>query len=801
MQQSPVRRGRDRNAKEDSLADDDADDSVRAYHVDAQMIKTGFDLQTYNSNRLVESLLDEGQLLRARQLFDEMPLKNTFTANRMISGYAKCGYLDEARHLFDHTADRTAVTWTIMIGVYSQAAQHQEAFDLFRSMLRSGIRPDHVAIVALLSSCGSPDAAGWVVQVHAHVVKCGFGDRVMVCNTLVDSYCKCGLVRLGRRVFDEMHERDSVTFNAMVMGYSKEGLYYEALDLFIMMRNLSVKPSQFTFSGILTAATGLCNFGLGRQVHSLVTKTNFGWDVFACNSLLDFYSKCDSLTEAKALFDEMAERDNVSYNVMISGYAWNGQTEELMKLFKEMQFCGFDRRRFPFPSLLSFAGALPDLVMGRQIHAQIILTESSSDDLMCNALIDMYSKCGLLETAEMIFRKTINRNIVSWTAMISGYIENALYEEALSLFCEMRRSGLNPDRATFSSILRASASLALLSMGKQLHSYLIRCGCISNVFSGSALLDMYSKCGCFVETQKTFDEMPDKNIVSWNAMMSAYAQNGQGTKAIKLFEDMLQQDVKPDAITILSVLSACNHSGLVEEGLQYFDSMTELYGLKPRKEHYACIIDLMGRVGRFDEVERLLNQMPFEADQIIWNSILNSCRIHGNQELARRAADKLFCMELKDASPFVIMSNVYAKAGQWDDAAKVKKMMRDRGVRKEPAYSWVEIKQKIYRFSSDDKMNPQINEIRALLEMLSEEMDKEGYKPDSRIKIESLMYHSERLAIAFALLNTPPGTPKLLMKNLRACTDCHVAIKVITKIVGREVTYRKRLGEDPKPRG
>ncbi|KAG6486090.1 putative pentatricopeptide repeat-containing protein At2g01510 [Zingiber officinale] len=772
---------------------------VSPFHVDAHMIKTGFDLQTYHSNHHLQSLLDQGQLLRARKLFDEMPMKNTFTANRMISGYAKNGYLEEARRLFNCTADRTAVTWTILINAYSQAARPEEAFDLFRCMWRSGISPDHVAIVALLSSCSSPDTSSCVVQVHTHIIKSGLGNTVMVYNTMVDSYCKCGNVRLGRKLFNEARERDSVTFNAMLMGHTKEGSYSEALELFVTMRNLRLKPSQFTFSGVLTTAAGLSNLGLGQQIHGLVIKTNFSWNVFVCNSLLDFYSKCCCLTEARALFDGMEERDNVSYNIMVSGYAWDRHIEELIELLTEMQFLGFDRSQFPFPSLLSVAGSLPDLEMGRQIHAQVILTGSACDNISCNALVDMYSKCGHLKTAMLIFRNGIDKDTVSWTAMISGYVENGLFEEAVGLFCEMRRGGMSPDRATFSSILRAASSLALLSLGKQLHSNVIRCGYMIDVFAGSAILDMYARCGYLILARKIFNEMTNKNIVSWNTMLSAHAQNGQGREAIELFEEMLRQDVKPDSVTILCVISACGHNGLVEEGLQYFHSMSKLYGLKPKREHYACVIDLMGRVGRLDEVEKLVDEIPFEADQIIWNSILNSSRIHGNQELARHAADRLFSMNIKDSAPFVIMSNVYARAGQWDAAAKVKKMMRDRGLRKEPAYSWVEIMHKIYVFSSNDNMNPQINEIKDLLDKLSEEMEKEGYRPDTgcafhlvdeESKIVSLRYHSERLAIAFAILNTGPGTPIVVMKNIRACTDCHAAIQVIAKIVEREITVR-----------
>ncbi|OAY78079.1 putative pentatricopeptide repeat-containing protein [Ananas comosus] len=701
--------------------------------VDAAMVKTGFDLRTYRANHLLDSLLRRGDFSRARQLFDEMPHKNTFTVNRMISCYARAGDLDEAVRLFALAPHRNAVTWTILIGACSAADRSREALSLFVGMTREGIRPDHVAITAALGVCGSgggSDASNWAEQIHTHVVKSGFGANLVVCNTLVDSYCKCELLSGARTLFDEMPERDSVTYNAIIMGYSKEGSYFTALELFIEMRDLILKPSQFTFSGVLTSATGLCDLGLGKQIHGLVVKANFGWNVFVNNSLLDFYSKCHCLGDAEALFDEMAERDNVSYNVMISGYAWNGCVREFLDLFREMQLMGFDRKACPFASLLSVAGAVPSVQMGRQIHAQVIITDSASDDLVGNALIDMYSKCGMLDVAEMIFMKKHDKNTVSWTSIISGYIQNGYSEEALKLFCEMRRAGLNPDRATFSTILRASSGLAMVSVGKQLHSYLIRFGYLSNVFSGSALLDTYAKCGCLDESHKIFQEMPERNIVSWNAMVAAYAQNGLGKKAIEIFEEMLRSGVEPDLVTFLSVLSACSHSGLVDEGLWYFELMTREFGLNPTKDHYACVIDILGRVGRFDEVEKLLSQIPFDSDQIIWNSILNSCRIHGHQELGQRAADKLFRMELKDAAPFVIMSNLYAKSGQWEEAAKVKKMMRDRGVRKEPAYSWVEIKEKAYTFSSNDQTNSRISEIKSLLKNLSEEMEKDGYKPD-----------------------------------------------------------------------
>ncbi|PKU60927.1 putative pentatricopeptide repeat-containing protein At2g01510 [Dendrobium catenatum] len=289
--------------------------------------------------------------------------------------------------------------------------------------------------------------------------------------------------------------------------------------------------------------------------------------------------------------------------------------------------------------------------------------------------------------------------------------------------------------------------------------------------------------------------MPVQNIVTWNALVTAYGQNGRAKDAINLFDEMLRKGIKPDSVTFLSILSACSHNGFVEQGLQYFHAMKE-----PRKEHYACAVDMLGRVGRFDELESLLHQMPFDADEIIWNSVLNSCRKHRNEKLAAKAAEKLFAMELGDAAPYIIMSNIYSQSGRWNEAAGVKKMMRERGVKKEKGCSWVEIKEKIYVFTSDDGTNPRIGEIRAKLKELEVEMENKGYRPDTSCslrnvgeegtKAEALKRHSERLAIGFALISTPAGSTIRVMKNLRACVDCHEAIKVISKIVEREIIVR-----------
>ncbi|KAM6549327.1 hypothetical protein CsatB_021003 [Cannabis sativa] len=768
--------------------------------IDARIIKTGFDPNICRSNFKVMDAVRRGNISHAHGLLDQMPHKNTITTNLMLSSCVKQGNISAARELFDSMLQRTAVTWTILIGGYSQHNDFSEAFKLFAEMHRRGTQPDYVTFATLLSGCTDVDIASEVAQVHAHIIKFGFNLVLMVSNTLIDSYCKTCCLDLAYRVFKEMPMRDSVTFNALITGYSKGDLNEEAIKLFLEMQNCGCKPSDFTFAAVLSAGIGLDDLKFGQQVHGFVVKTNFVWNVFVGNALLEFYSKHDYPIEARRLFNEMPELDGVSYNIMITGYAWIGQFRESLDLFQVLQSTKFDRRQFPFATMLSIAAITSNLEMGRQLHSHTIVTTAVSEILVANALVDMYAKSNRFKEAKAIFSDLSHRSKIPWTAMISAYVQNGLHEDGLELFKEMQRENVSADQATFASILRACANVASLSLGRQLHGSLIRSGFMSNVFSGSALLDMYAKCGSMRDAIQTFQEMPMRNPVSWNALISAYAQHGDGEGTFRSFEQMVQSGFVPDSVSFLSVLSACSHCGLVEEGLKYFDSMTRLYKLVPKREHYASMIDVLCRSGLFDNAEKLIAKMPFELDEIIWSSILNACRIHKNQELATKAANQLFNMaELRDAAPYVTMSNIYAAAGEWDSVGRIKKAMRERGVKKITAHSWVEIKHKVHVFTANDKSHPQMSDIKRKLDSLANLMEKEGYKPDTscslhneeeEIRLESLKYHSERLAIAYALVSTPEGTPIVVMKNLRACTDCHTAIKFISKIVQRKITVR-----------
>ncbi|XP_057784396.1 putative pentatricopeptide repeat-containing protein At2g01510 [Salvia miltiorrhiza] len=768
--------------------------------VDARAIKTGFDLEISRYNFLLKNLVARCQLSEASKLFDEMPRRNTCSVNMMISCHVKSGNLSYARELFDGMSDRTAVSWTILIGGYARSNRPMDAFSLYAEMFTSGMKPDHVTVTTLLSSCNETTTRNDVHQVHAHITKFGFGCDLGVCNSLIDSYSKSRNLGLAFQLFKEIVTRDTITYNTLITGYAKEGIREAAVKLFSEMQHFGFRPSDFTFAALLHACAGMGGATLGQQVHGLVIKTNFHWDVFVGNALLDFYSKHDCMEDVRKLFDEMMELDCVSYNIVITSYAWNEKIEEVFELFSELQLSKFSRRNFPFATLLSIAANMQYIKMGRQIHAQALLTTADLETQVGNALVDMYAKCGRFDEADVIFENLSSKSSVSWTAMISAYIQLGLHDEALKLFNEMRGNNVCGDQATFASVLRAASNLALLSLGKQLHSCIISAGFISNVFCGSALLDMYAKCGSLKDALVVFKDMPERNTISWNALISAYAQNGDGKATLRSFEEMIESGLHPDPVSFLSVLTACSHSGLVDEALEYFNFMTQTYKVVPRKEHFASLIDVLCRRGRFKEAEAFMAQMPFAPDEIIWSSILYSCRIHKNQEFAKKAADELFKLnELRDAGAYVTMSNIYAEAGDWEHMAKVKKAMRDRGVRKVAAYSWVEIKRKFHVFTANDRTHPLNEEIRRKIDILAERMEKEGYKPDvscalqnvnDELKAESLKYHSERLAIAFALITTPEGSAILVMKNLRACVDCHAAIKVISRIVKREITVR-----------
>ncbi|KAJ8764348.1 hypothetical protein K2173_006088 [Erythroxylum novogranatense] len=569
----------------------------------------------------------------------------------------------------------------------------------------------------------------------------------------------------------------------------------------------------------------------GKKVHEHIKLSGFVPGLFISNRLLDMYAKCDSIVNAHKLFDDMTERDLCSWNILISGYAKTGllgegrklfdkmpqrdnfswtamisgcvrhdRPEEALELYRMMNRCESSKsNKFTVSSALAAAAAVPSLRIGKEIHAYITRNGLDSDEVVWSALSDMYGKCGSIGEARHIFDKMIDRDVVAWTAMIDMYFEDGRRKEGFDLFADLLRSGIRPNDFTFAGVLNACAHQTVEELGKQVHGYMTRVGFGPFSFAVSALVHMYAKCGNMVNAERVFKWMPQPDLVAWTSLICGYAQNGKSDVALHYFELLLKSGMQPDHITFVGVLSACVHAGLVDKGLEYFHAIVDKYGLKQTGDHYACIVDLLSRCGRFEEAERMIDSMPMKPDKFLWASLLGGCRIHKNLKLAERAAKALFQIEPENPATYVTMGNIYAAAGMWSEVAKIRKAMDDRGVVKKPGKSWIEIKRNMHVFTVGDASHPKSEEIIELLGELSKKMKEEGFVADTynvlhdveeEQKEQNLSYHSEKLAIAFGIIATPQGTPLKIFKNLRTCVDCHTAIKFISKIVNRRITVR-----------
>ncbi|KAL3830581.1 hypothetical protein ACJIZ3_019383 [Penstemon smallii] len=517
------------------------------------------------------------------------------------------------------------------------------------------------------------------------------------------------------------------------------------------------------------------------------------------NTMLMGFLRCGMVKESEGLFGCMPEKDSISWTTMITGLTQNGMDKGALDLFREMRFRGLDMDQFTFGSILTACGGVLALREGQQIHAYMTRTDQINNVFVASALLDMYSKCRHISYAERVFKKMGFKNIVSWTAMLVGYGQNGYSEEAVRTFSEMQRNSVEPDDFTLGSVISSCANMASLEEGAQFHGQALVSGLISFITVSNALVTLYSKCGNIEESHRLFNEIKSKDEVSWTALVSGYAQFGKANETISLFEEMLAHGLQPDGVTFVGVLSACSRAGFVEKGRQYFASMVDKYGINPIQDHYTCMIDLFSRAGQLEEAKNFILQMPCCPDTIGWATLLSSCRTRGNMEIGKWAAESLLDLDPHNSAGHVLLASIYASKGKWDEVARLRRGMRDKGVRKEPGCSWIKYKNKVHIFSADDKSSPFSDQIYEELDKLNCKMIEEGYVPDMRWvlhdveeseKLKMLNHHSERLAIAFGLIFIPQGLPIKVVKNLRVCDDCHTATKIISKITDREILVR-----------
>ncbi|XP_015579385.2 putative pentatricopeptide repeat-containing protein At3g13770, mitochondrial [Ricinus communis] len=541
----------------------------------------------------------------------------------------------------------------------------------------------------------------------------------------------------------------------------------------------------------------------GQRVHAHIIKTYYLPSVYLRTRLIVFYTKCDLLMDARHVFDEMSERNVVSWTAMISGYSRRGFAFETLHLFVRMLRSDIEPNEFTLATVLTSCTDASGSELGRQIHSLIIKCNYDSHIFVGSSLLDMYAKAGRILEARMVFESLPERDVVSCTAIISGYAQLGLDEEALELFRRLEREGLSSNCVTYASVLTSLSGLAALDHGKQVHSHVLRRELPFYVVLQNSMIDMYSKCGSLNYARRIFDSMPERTVISWNAMLVGYGKHGMGREVVELFKLMRTENkVKPDSVTILAVLSGCSHGGFEDKGLEIFDEMLKGYnGVEAEMEHYGCIVDLLGRAGRIEEAFEFIKEMPFEPTAAIWGSLLGACRVHSNIIIGALVGQRLVEIEPDNAGNYVILSNLYAAAGRWEDVRKLRELMMDKAVIKEPGRSWIELDKTLHTFHASDRSHPRREEVFWKVRELSVKLKESGYVPDlscvlydvdEEQKEKILLGHSEKLALAFGLIAAPEKVPIRVIKNLRICVDCHNFAKFISKVYGREVCLRDK---------
>ncbi|KAJ7536613.1 hypothetical protein O6H91_12G074900 [Diphasiastrum complanatum] len=500
---------------------------------------------------------------------------------------------------------------------------------------------------------------------------------------------------------------DSLGKGVNVRKLCQEGRLKEALHMVELMVQQNVQAPIKAYACLLKDCARRRALVEGKRLHSFIVQQGLHSNIFLKNTLVNMYAKCGSVLDARQVFDSMPEHNVFSWTTIISAYANHGQGEEAINLFKQMQQTGIQPNKVTFIVVLKACARIPALEEGKKFHLDIVKSGFESDVIIGSTLVDMYAKCGCVEDARQVFNNMHERDVVSWTALIAGYAQQGLGKDALDLYEQMKQDGLQPNIVTYVVLLKACASIVALEQGKHLHLDIIKSCLESDVIVGSTLVDMYAKCGRIEDAREVFNNMHERNVVSWNAMIAGYAQQGLGKEALTLLEQMQREGTKPDEVTYLSVLSACSHSGLVDKGQHLFDCMCKEDDVIPTIDHYACMVDLLGRAGYLADAEDFISKMPIQPNALVWMTLLGAARNHGHLEIGRRAFDSVVKLQPEDAAPYVLLSNIYAAAGWSDEVAKITKEMNDAGVKKMPGCTWFEAGRQVHDFVVGDASHPQ----------------------------------------------------------------------------------------------
>lgn len=576
--------------------------------------------------------------------------------------------------------------------------------------------------------------------------------------------------------------------------------YRDALETFEILEigcEYDVHVGKSTYDALVDACISLKSIRGVKRVFNYMINSGFEPDLYLRNRMLLMHVKCGMMIDARMLFDEMPEKNLVSWNTIIAGLLDSGDYLEAFRLFLIMWEDQSEASSRTFATMMRASAGLGMISPGQQLHACAIKMDVSQDIFVSCALIDMYSKCGSIEDAQCVFDEMPEKTTVGWNTIIAGYALHGYSEEALDLYYEMQDSGVKMDHFTFSMIVRVCTRLASLEHAKQAHAGLIRHGFGLDIVANTALVDFYSKWGRIDDARNVFDKMPQKNVISWNALIAGYGNHGRGFEALKLFKRMISEKMAPNHVTFLAVLSACSYSGLSDQGWDIFESMGQDFNVKPRAMHYACMIELLGREGLLDEAFSLIQNAPFKPTVNMWAALLTACRVHKNLELGKLAAEKIYNMLPEKLSNYVVLLNIYNSCGKQKEAASVLHTLRKKGLRMLPVCTWIEVKKQQHMFISGDKSKSDVKVLNNLKKLMLE-IENYGYVPKKKSLLpdvdereeQMLMHHSEKLAVSFGIINTSDSTPLHLVQSHRICDDCHLAVKLIGKVTGRVIVVR-----------
>nr|AYM00960.1 pentatricopeptide repeat protein [Salvia miltiorrhiza] len=480
-------------------------------------------------------------------------------------------------------------------------------------------------------------------------------------------------------------------WNTQLRELSKNRQYNQALILYRQMLRSGATPNAFTFPFVLKSSASLSVHLSGKQLHCHVVKAGCLLEPFVQTALISMYCKFRLFDNAHKVFDEIPEsaRLTVCYNALLSGLIQRGLSHGLL-VFHEMRAKGVPLHAVTILGLVPGCTIPLHLNLGSSLHCLVMKHGFTSHLDVANCFLSMYARCDSIESARRLFDEIPERNLITWNAMISGYSQSGLCTQVLDLFRDMQCSGFYPDEVTLVGVLSSCANLGEQRIGREVEEMIKLRGYGSNPFVRNSLISMYARCGDLVMARANFDAMAKKTVVSWTAIIVGYGMHGQGEVAVELFDQMIEEGIRPDKLVFVCVLNACSHAGLTEKGLGYFYSMQEVYSLSPLSVHYACVVDLLGRAGRLGEALNLIESMPVQPEGHVWGALLGACKIHKNVELAELAFNKGVELEPANIGYYVLLSNIYSEAGDMEGVGRIRVMMRERGLKKDPGFSYVE---------------------------------------------------------------------------------------------------------------